>query len=180
MGSPSRKSPAPPSVQVRRVQKPACPRCPSPRLHGPAVLLVLPKETGAQETSPKHLAVCQDLKELETSTETQQGWVCWENAPQRSLEVLRWARAPFCCRRRAGTGGMSPEAVPRGVPTRLCLVARSGRRVDGVEQVVGVQHRVHPLAQPRVCRPGPPQRRQGLQRCAARLQKLHRWALPAE
>lgn len=62
----------------------------------------------------------------------------------------------------------------------LCLVARSGWRVDGMEQVVGLQHRVHPLAQPRVRCPGPPQRRQGLQRRAARLQKLHRRALPAQ
>lgn len=76
--------------------------------------------------------------------------------------------------------GTSPEAVARGVLTRLSLVALSGRRLDGVEQVVSMQHRVHPLAQSRVRRPGPPQWRQGLQRRAARLQKLHRRALPAE
>lgn len=36
--------------------------------------------------------------------------------------------------------GTSSSAVPRGVPTCLCLVAHSGWRVDRVEQVVSVQH----------------------------------------
>lgn len=62
----------------------------------------------------------------------------------------------------------------------LCLVACSGRCMDGVEQVVSMQHRVHPLAQPRVLCAGSAQRWQGLQRRAARLQELHRRALPAQ
>lgn len=70
-----------------------------------------------------------------------------------------------------------PQLSPHPCLSRL---PHSGRALDGVEQVVHLWHRVHPLATAGMQRPHAKKWRQGLRGCAAAITELHRWAVHAE